>query len=297
MKNLNYHHLHHFWAVAKNGSLTRAAGLLRVSQSALSTQIQLLEADLGHPLFDRKGKSMRLTEAGRLALNYADSIFATGDELIARLRDGRTHRRQVVRIGAMATLSRNFQENFIRPLLQREDIKLVLQSGSQKELLSKLSVHNLDLILSNQRVVADDVHAWRCRKIARQAISLVGKPRKNGQAFKFPEDLIGRSMLLPSASSGLRAGFDVLCENLDLRLEVLAEVDDMAMLRLLSRDTDAIALVPSVVVQDELRNGTLEEYCVIPQLQETFYAITIKRQFETPLLRELFRTAENSMSG
>jgi LysR family transcriptional activator of nhaA len=297
MRNLNYHHLYHFWAVAKKGNLTRTAELLRVSQSALSKQIQLLEADLGHPLFDRKGKSMQLTEAGRLALNYADSIFATGDELIARLRDGRTHRREVVRIGAIATLSRNFQENFIRPLLQREDIKLVLQSGSQTELLSKLSVHNLDLILSNQRVVADDVHAWRCRKIARQAISLVGKPRKTGRVFRFPKDLNGRSMLLPSAASGLRAGFDLLCENLDLRPQVLAEVDDMAMLRLLSRDTDAIALVPSVVVQDELRNGTLEEYCVIPQLQETFYAITIKRQFETPLLRELLRRAESEMSS
>ena len=89
MSRLNFHHLHYFWAVAKEGNLTRAASRIHVSQSALSAQIKQLEEQLGQRLFTRAGRGLQLTEAGRLALGYADSIFAAGAELTALLREGR----------------------------------------------------------------------------------------------------------------------------------------------------------------------------------------------------------------
>lgn len=168
MARLNFHHLHYFWAVAREGHLTRAAGQLNVSQSALSAQIKQLEDQLGLPLFTRQGRTLELTEAGRVALAYADTIFAAGNELVATLRDGQRLERQVLRIGAVATLSRNFQENFVRPLLQRTDVELVLNSGSLTELLARLSVHTVDVVLSNSPVQADVSHPWRCRRVARQ---------------------------------------------------------------------------------------------------------------------------------
>ncbi|MCB1988734.1 MAG: LysR family transcriptional regulator, partial [Burkholderiaceae bacterium] len=113
MTQLNYHHLRYFWAVAKEGNLTRAARQLHVAQSAMSAQIKQLEADLGQALFQRSGRSLTLTEAGRLAFTYADSIFATGTELVEVLREGRREERQVLRIGAVATASRNFQDNLL----------------------------------------------------------------------------------------------------------------------------------------------------------------------------------------
>ncbi|MGE0308083.1 MAG: LysR family transcriptional regulator, partial [Acidimicrobiia bacterium] len=185
MSSLNFHHLRYFWAVAKEGNLTRAAAQLHVSQSALSSQIKQLETDLGQPLFARKGRNLALTEAGQVALSYADSIFAQGNELMAVLREGRRAERQVLRIGAVATVSRNFQENFIRPVLDRPDVELELVSGSLPDLLSRLRVHSIDLILSNQRVPASSVDPWRCRRVARQPVSLVGRPRSTGP-FRFP---------------------------------------------------------------------------------------------------------------
>jgi LysR family transcriptional activator of nhaA len=77
MTPLNFHHLRYFWAVAKEGNLTRAARQLHVSQSALSAQIRQLEADLGQRLFHRTGRTLTLTEAGQVALSYADEIFAS----------------------------------------------------------------------------------------------------------------------------------------------------------------------------------------------------------------------------
>jgi LysR family transcriptional activator of nhaA len=294
---LNYHHLHYFWAVAKDGNLTRTATHLHVSQSALSSQIKALEDDLGQALFLREGRGLQLTEAGRLALSYAETIFATGNELSALMKDGEFRKRQTVRIGAVATLSRNFQENFVRPLLRLDGIEMVLQSGTLTDLLARLSVHSIDLVLSNRRVHRDAQNPWQSHRIARQPVSLVGKPRRSKRPFVFPNDLGTYPILLPSMESEIRAGFDLLCDQHRVTYRVLAEVDDMAMLRLLARDTDAIALVPTVVVQDELKMGVLVEYCVVPQLFEHFYAITVKRHFQSPILRSLLKRKDDDILG
>lgn len=295
MSRLNYHHLHSFWAVAKEGHLTRAAQRLHVSPSALSTQVRQLEDALGQPLFEREARSLRLTEAGRVAMGYADSIFTTGTELVSLLREGRREQRQVLRIGAVATLSRNFQENFLAPLLARDDVALTLQSGSLADLLARLRVHTLDLVLSNRRVHGSADEAWRCRRIAQQPVSLVGRPLKRGRVFSFPQDLADVPMLLPGRDSDVRARFDMLCEQLGIRYAIKAEVDDMALLRLLARDTGAVALVPSVVVRDELRSGVLVEHAVVPELFESFYGITVPRRFAPRLLKELLARPQDEV--
>jgi len=285
MARLNYHHLHYFWAVAKEGNLTRAASHLHVSQSALSTQIKQLEQQLEQTLFDRNQRTLVLTEAGRMAMGYAETIFNSGAELVETMRSGQMRERQVLRVGAQATLSRNFQANFLSPLLESDDVELVLQSGSLAELLARLRAHTLDLVLSNEQVVNTRSNPWRCREIATQAVSLVGKPRE--QAFKFPDDLHDQPLLLPGSQSEIRTGFDLMCERLDVRYQVRAEIDDMALLRLMARDTGCLALVPTVVVQDELTDGRLVEHAVVPDIFEAFYATTVQRHFEPTVLKQL----------
>ena len=295
MPHLNYHHLNYFRMVARTGNLTRAAQQLNVSQSALSTQIRQLEEQLGQALFDRQGRRLVITEAGRIALGYAETIHASGSELLSTFRDGVLQVRQVLRIGAVATLSRNFQESFVEPLLGRGDVTLVLQSGSLPEMLTRLAAHNLDLVLSNQRVHADSLHHGQCRRIARQQVSLVGQPRSATAPFRFPDDLQGLNLILPSPQSELRAAFDLLCEQYKLRITALAEVDDMAMVRVLARASAAPAVVPTVVVRDELRDGTLQEYCRLPNLGENFFAINVKRQYQHPLIEGLFERSDSDL--
>ena len=291
MHQLDFHHLRYFWAVAKEGNLTRAARQLHVSQSALSAQIRQLEAELGQPLFQRAGRTLQLTEAGQVALAYAETIFASGNELVEVLRGSRRDERQVLRIGAVATASRNFQENFIRPLLDRDDVVLVLVSGSLPELLARLRVHSLDLVLCNQRIHPSETDAWRCRHIARQAVSLVGRP--GGRPFRFPDDLATVPLVLPGRDNGIRTTFDLRCEQWGIRYRARAEVDDMALLRLLARDSDSVALMPTVVAQDELRAGRLVELAVVPDLYEDFYAVTVQRRYEPPLVQQLLTRPEH----
>ena len=282
---LNYHHLHYFWAVASEGNLTRAARKLHIAQSALSTQIRQLETQLGQRLFERRGRRLELTEAGRLTLEYAGTIVETGNELVATLRDGRRSERHLLRVGAVATLSRNFQRAFLEPVLSDGALALSLQSGSLTELLSRLRAHTLDVVLSNRRVPEDADHAWRSRRIARQPVSLVGPPRP--APFRFPDDLGGVVLVLPSKDHEFRTQFDLICDERAIRTTILAEADDMAMLRVLARELDAVTLVPAVVVRDELRSGELEEYCTVPDLYEEFHAISVARQYQSPLVQAL----------
>lgn len=290
MAALNYHHLRYFRAIAREGSLTAAARRLNVAPSALSIQLRGLEDALGHALFERAGRRLMLTEAGRIALDHAETIFRTGEELVARLK-GQAAAQQVLRVGAVATLSRNFQLALLRPLLGRVDVELVVRSGSLAELLGQLAAHTLDLVLANAAVPRDAETPWQSLLLDQQPASLVGRARERRRRLRFPADLDGLPMLLPSRSSTLRAGFDLLVEQAGVRPRILAEVDDMAMLRLLARESPAVALVPPVVVRDELAAGTLRELAAVPGLTESFYAITLSRRFPNPLLGELIGAA------
>ena len=284
---VNYRHLHHFWAVAKEGHLTRAAEKLHLSQSSVSMQIRELEERLGHDLFIREGRTLKLTETGRLVLAYAESIFSLGSEMLAAGSACEGHNKKRLRFGAVATLSRNFQDNFLRPLLGMQDVHIQIESGTLEELVKRLSVHRLDVVLSNRAPLADPKEKLHARRVSRQAVCLLGPPRRSRRPFRFPADLANVRLLLPGHNSDIRTQFDVLCEELDLDVNVFAEVDDMAMLRLLARDSHCVALIPPVVVQDELKSGVLEEYCVVPDVNENFYAVTTERQFEPALLRVL----------
>ncbi len=291
MAELNYHHLRYFWTVAHQRHLTRAAQSLHVSPSALSIQLRQLEARLGHALFERRNRQLVLTEAGRVALEHADAIFRTGQELLGALRGTPAVSRPVLRVGAVATLSRNFQLGWLSPMLAAQQVRIRLVSGTPRELLAQLSAHTLDVVLSNEAAPRDTAAGWVSRRIAQQTLSLVSRPPRRGTRaaapLRFPRDLDGQPLLLPSPESAVRPAFDLLLEEAGIRPQVLAEVDDMAMLRLLARRTGVLALVPPVVVRDELESGTLVERCSIPQLQENFYAVTTRRRFTHPVLRTM----------
>ena len=287
MASLNYNHLRYFWAVAHEGSLTRAAGHMNLSQSALSVQIHKLEHQMGHPLFERVGKKLVLTEAGQIALDYADTVFKAGDELMSTLRGRPLASRQVLRVGALTTLSRNFQLEFLRPLVGRSDVELIVRSGNIRDLLAQLDAHAVDVVLANSAAPREARSALRNHLLNEQPVSLVGRPRTGKATFRFPEDLRTEPLLLPSLDSDIRIAFDRILELAGIRPTILAEVDDMAMLRLLAREREGVTLVPPIVVRDELAAGLLVEHCRIPEVTERFYAIVQKRRFPNRLLGEL----------
>ncbi len=287
MAFLNYHHLRYFRAVANEGNLTRAAARLRISQSALSIQLRRLEESLGHELFQRENKRLKLTASGRLVLGYAESIFRTGEEMMAMLDRHSPARPKVLSVGAVATLSRNFQIELLKPFLNQADLRVVLRSGSLRELLAELEAHAIDVVLSNLPVKREAHTGWHSHLLGEEPVSLVGRPVKGRRRFRFPDDLRETPVILPSLESDMRVAFDLVMERAGIQPIIAAEVEDMAMLRLVARESDALTLVPPVVVRDELREGLLVERHRLAQIKKGFYAITPSRRFPNELVRQL----------
>ena len=287
LDQLNFHHLFYFWRVAKLGHLTRAAEELHTSQSAVSVQIRHLEERIGEDLFTRQGRRLALTDTGQLVLAYADNIFGLGQEMLGRLQ-GRSAGMTRLRVGSVATLSRNYQENWIRPLLADPAVVLTLESGLLDGLIARLLQHQLDVVLANETVPVDPDRPLHCRFLGSQSISLVGPASLwKSQSLRIPEDLDGVDIALPGPRHASRAQFDALCTSTGVSPRLRAEVDDMAMLRLIARDSGWLTVLPEVVVQDELRTGVLVTVGRSTILQESFYAITTPHRHRIEVLENL----------
>lgn len=286
MSRLNYHHLYYFWHVARTGNLTRSAHELHTSQSSLSSQIKSLEHNVGVTLFERQGRRLILTQAGQQALTLANDIFTRGEELKALLKGDLASTIQPLRIGAMSTMSRNFIEGFISPLLKRQDVQFTLTSKGISNLLTDLSNHQLDVVLSNVNVAVDSGNLWQVQLLAQQALCIVGPPDLHPHS-PFPRGYEQFRWVVPGKQSEIRASFDAFCSYHQFEPDIQFQVEDMAMLRLLARDSGALAVLPKVVVKDEITAGTLIEYLTLPKAFEYFYAITVKRSVRPPILGEL----------
>jgi LysR family transcriptional activator of nhaA len=286
MPRLNYNHLRYFWAVAHNGNLTRTAESLHISQSALSLQIKKLEEQLGQQLFLRQGKKLVLTEAGRVALEHADIIYANGEELLSALQhEGGVHK--ILRVGALSTLSRNFQIRFLEPLFDVDRARVVVRSGTLPHLLGELEAHRIDVVLTNLVPARDAGTAWNAHTIDTQPISLIGPPDHPWADAKLEQILDTAQLVVPTRETAIRVAFDALTDRYNIRPNLAAEVDDMALLRLMARQRRHLVVVPPIVVTDELSSGELCEVMQLPNCTETFSAIRLERRFPNELLQKL----------
>lgn len=284
MDTLNYHHLRYFREVAHDGNLTRTAERVNLSQSALSSQIRTLEERLGHRLFDRTGRQLVLTEVGRIVLDHADRIFGTGEELVATLkRSGATL--PPLRIGALSTLSRNFQLHFLRPLLGAQEINIILKSGSAGVLLEALKSLALDVVLTTEPPSSLIVGDFTAHRISEQSVGIHGTPGR--LRHETLHDLLSREPLIVPTESSIRTGFESLIARLGVTPRIVADVDDMAMVRLLAREDMGLAIAPAVVLADEIRTGLLGTAPFDLEIIESFYAVTVRRSFPHPVLAGL----------
>jgi LysR family transcriptional activator of nhaA len=284
---LNYHHLRHFWMIARHRSMTRAAARLKISQSTLSEQLAELEQWLGQPLFDRRGRELHLTDAGRLALEHAETIFTTGHELITRFRQSAQNRQRILRIGAVGPLSKNLQFDFIQPLLADTRTKLVVVAGALDELTRQLKDHRLDLVLSNIPLRADQEQNVFNHLLGEVPVFLVGGKKIKATRQKFPQIVRDVPLFLPSRQSNVRADFDLMLAEAGIEPFVHAEVDDMALLRLLALSGEGLALVSKIVVERELQSRKIKFQLRVPGLAERYYALTVRKRFPNAWLAEI----------
>ena len=293
MARLNYHHLYYFWRVANEGNLTQVARSIPVSQSALSAQIKQLEDYFGIPLFRRDGRKLEVSDAGLRVLAYANDIFARGEELEHFRQAGLTSTVETLRIGVLTTLSRNFIDGLIAPMLANPKVKISIQADTLTGLLNGLSKHQLDVALTNSDVKGSDEQIWHSQLIDSRPVSIIG-PAENRITTQFPQGYTEREWVLPNRDHEVRRAFEGFCAQWGFEPKIKAESNDMAMLRLLTVKSGALAVLPKVVVRDELSSGKLVEYLELPNVHGDFYAITIRRKNMPQALQDLLQQSQTA---
>lgn len=287
---LNYHHLLYFRTIAQEGGVKKAAARLNLAQSTLSAQLTTLEESLGTRLFKRIGRELELTEAGRVALEYAEEIFSVGDELRSWFAGQTDMRPTRLTIGALSPLSKNLQFEIIRPFIQENRVQVRVVEGEYADLLERLKRHQIDLILSNLPLGGTDAEGVEARLLGEMPMYLVGVPPFRIPKKPFPEWLDGLPVFLPSSRTASRIGFDALMIEAGIQPQIAAEVDDMALLRLLALSGAGLALVPEIGVKFELEEERLLRVEKIPGLNERFYVITMPKRRESILVNEVIAT-------
>ena len=290
METLNYHHLYYFWMVCREGGFTKAGLKLRLSQSAISEQVKALEAQMGQKLIDRTTRTLGLTEAGNVALKYADTIFSTGKELVDVMKHRLPQKRQLLRIGALGSLSRNLQVSFLRPLLERTDINFSVTVGDSKRLLRLLKEHSLDIVLSTFPAPEEVASELYTHLLIESPLCMVASSRfKKSKAKDVASLLKDHRLFLPSSTLESRSDFDHFVESHALELNISGEVDDVALLRVLALTGKGVAVVPLLGVQNDIENRSLMLLHEFKNIQQRFYAITRQKRFPNPVINELLR--------
>lgn len=289
MTFLNYHHFYYFYVVCQERGFTKASKKLRLSQSAISEQINRLEQVLGQKLIHRTTRTFELTENGTIALRYAEMIFGAGQELIDFMLHRPSQGKQMLRIGALGSLSRNLQARFVKPILNRKDIRFSLTIGDPKRLLKLLRDHEIDVVLSTYPASAIDAGRFYTHLLTESPLCIVSQKKSTqrdlSSIFK------NSRVFLPSENLESRGDFDHFIEENKIQIDIAGEVDDLALLRLLALNGAGIVVIPRMGVINDIENKGLVVLHEFRNINQKYYAITRQKKFPNPLIAELVQAS------
>jgi len=296
---LNYKQLQHFWNVARAGSISRAAEQLHLTPQTLSGQIALLEESLGTPLFRRVGRRLELTEAGQMALSYAEDIFRTGGELEAMLRGSHSGRPLQFRVGIADVLPKSVVYRLLAPAMALTDpVRIVCREDKLDRLLGELATHRLDLVLSDSPMPEQAEVRGYSHKLGECGVTFLASPALAAQlSGGFPACLDGAALLLPGEGTALRGQLMRWFSSLQLHPRIAGEFDDSALMNAFGQGGSGIFPASSVVA-DEIRRQN--EVIVIGQtdtVSERFYALSVERRLSHPAVLAILQAASRDLFG
>lgn len=293
MEWLNYHHLYYFWVVAREGSIGRAGERLRLAPSTISAQLSKFDEALGVKLFRRVGRNLELSDMGRIVFRYADEIFTLGREMMDTVKGRPVSGPLRLVVGIVDALPKLVARKLLEPAISMVDpIRLVCHEGKEEQLLAELSVHGLDLVLTDTPLKPGlSVKAYS-HLLGECAVSFfAAQSLFPALGADFPRCLDGAPMLLPTPRSALRASLDKWFDTLNIRPRIVGEFDDQALLNAFGQAGDGAFAAPSVI-EEEVRK--LHDVRVIGRadaLREQFYAISVERIIKHPAVAAIQKAA------
>jgi LysR family transcriptional regulator, transcriptional activator of nhaA len=295
---LNYQHLRYFWTVAHEGSITAAVPLLGVSQPTVSEQLQALENALGAPLFARRGRNRALTEHGHLVLRYADEIFSLGRDLLTASRNSGVGRPLRISIGLADSLPKLTAWRLIEPAFSLGPLwRVTIRSDKTDRLIHDLASDALDLVIADTPMPSGTRVRAYSHLLGESAITVfAASALAKRLAPGFPQSLNGAPMLLPGEGSALRRHVTQWCTDIGIEPDVVAEVDDMAMLQLLGHDGVGVFCAPAIVEAEVRRTFDVQVVGRMRYVRERFYALSAERRLRHPAVLAIADAARRKLA-
>jgi LysR family transcriptional activator of nhaA len=299
MEWVNYHHLLYFWAVAREGGLVAAGKVLRLSHPTLSAQIHTLEDQLGEKLFTKVGRKLALTDAGHVAFRYADEIFALGREMVDTVKGRSTGQPLRLDVGIADAVPKLVVRRLLQPALSLpEPARLVCYEDAYEKLLADLSLHTLDIVISDAPVPpGSSVRAFN-HLLGETGISFFGtKALARLYRRGFPASLHGAPMLLPLENLTLRRALNQWFDRQGIEPRIVAEFEDGALLKVFGGDGVGVFTAPTVVEREVVRQYGVSLIGRAPQVRERFYAISVERRLKHPAVVAICDAARQELFG
>ena len=299
MEWLNYHHLLYFWAVVRAGSIHKASSELRVSAPAISTQLKLLEEQLGEKLLVRSGRRLVLTEVGRTVFSYAEDIFSLGREMLDVVKNRPIGRPLRLDVGVVDAVPKIIVQLLIEPALKLpESVRIVCREATSTNLLARLATHEVDVVLSDAPVDPNlSIRAYSHLLGECSTLFVAASKRAARYRGKFPKCLDGTAMFLPTDNTALRRAMDSWFASEGVNPQVAGEFEDYALLRAFGETGKGVFPMPAVLENTLRRQTGLVIIGRTDKVRQQFYAISAERKLQHPAVvaishaarRELFR--------
>lgn len=299
MAPLNYHHLHYFWVVAREGSVAAATKTLRLAQPTISGQIRALEEALDTKLFTRAGRGLVLTDEGRVVYRYADEIFSLGRELSLAVKGRPTARPARLVVGIADVMPKLVVRRLLEPALRLPDaIHLVCREDKADRLLAELGLHMLDVVLADAPVpLGASIKAYS-HLLGECAVGIFAERKLAARLARgFPRSLDGAPLLLPTENSALRRGLDAWLSQEGIRPKLVAEFEDSALLKVFGQDGLGAFPAPAAIAETISAQHHVTLVGEIGAVRERFYAISAERRLKEPHVVAIMEAARHDLFG
>nr|BFD60608.1 LysR family transcriptional regulator [Bdellovibrio sp. CKG001]BFD64022.1 LysR family transcriptional regulator [Bdellovibrio sp. HM001]BFD68212.1 LysR family transcriptional regulator [Bdellovibrio sp. HAGR004] len=288
MQWLNYHHLHYFYVIAKEGTIAKAAEKLNMGQPTLSTQLKQLEESLGKNLFERRKQRLFLTEAGRIAFEYADQVFRLGSEMVEVLQDRLQNNRVHVQIGALDSVPKQIILEVVLQAYKKGNCAVSVLEGAGGDLLRELSAHQIDLLLSNYPPNVDFQTVY-AKSIAQLDVVVCASPEFKHLRRGFPHSLEGQPFIFPTIHSRLRRDLEHYFTVNGIRVDRIAETQDTSLQKLLGQEGVGLIPIVELAAADLIKEKKLVVLGTLQGIYEEIWLMAADRKIDNPIAAKLMK--------
>lgn len=293
---MNLKHLRYFWTVARLGGVSRAAEHLDLTPQTVSGQIRLLEEELGTALFRPAGRGLELTDAGRLALSYADEMLHLGSEMKQALAARQRSPLPVLRLGITDVVPKSFAYRLLAPLGRMpEPVRLVCREGSIDMLLAELSLQRIDMVVADRPLPSGLAIRGHSHKLGESAVAFFAAPSLAAGDADFPACLDAAPVLLPGSHAAVRGHIDRWLDDLRVSPRVMGEFDDGALMKAFGQAGAGYFPGPAVLAEEICARYQVRCIGRVEEIHEAFWAITADRRVAHPAIRTVMESARTAL--